>query len=68
MPHPVPTVLATKRSIRSRTTIATNRSQGEELWKTVPATACATVRDGLITGFTITNPGSGYSSEPHVSV
>ena len=45
-----------------------NRSKGEEVWRTTPAAAFATVRDGVVTGFTITNPGSGYSSEPRISV
>jgi len=39
-----------------------------ELWPTTPATAYATVRKGTVTGFTITNPGSGYSSPPEISV
>ena len=34
----------------------------------VRATATATVVDGRITGLTITNPGSGYTSAPSVSV
>ena len=44
-----------------------NRSRGE-MWRTTPAAAIATIRNGVITGFTITNPGSGYSSPPEVSV
>jgi hypothetical protein len=43
-----------------------NRSQGQ-MWRNMPATAYATVRDGVVT-FTVTNPGSGYSSPPKVSV
>ena len=45
-----------------------NRPKGEEVWRNTPATAYATVRDGVVIGFTIANPGSGYSSAPHVSV
>ncbi len=45
-----------------------SRGRGEELWRTTPAAAYATVRDGVIVGFTITNPGSGYSSAPLVSI
>ena len=44
-----------------------NRSRGE-MWRNTPAAAFATVRNGVVTGFTITNPGSGYSSVPQVSV
>jgi len=44
-----------------------SRSRGE-MWRTTPATAYATVRDGVVTGFTITNPGSGYSSPPAISL
>jgi len=44
-----------------------NRSQGE-MWRNTPAAAYATIRDGVVTGFTITNPGSGYSSPPKVSI
>jgi hypothetical protein len=44
-----------------------NRSRGE-MWKTVPATAYATVSNGVVTGFTITNPGSGYSSPPTIAL
>ena len=43
------------------------RSRGE-MWPTVEATAYATVSNGVITGFTITNPGSGYSSPPAISL
>jgi hypothetical protein len=45
-----------------------NRGRGEQLWRAVSAAAYATVRDGHVESFTITNPGAGYSSEPHVSV
>jgi len=43
------------------------RDKGE-MWKTVPATAYATVSNGVVTGFTVTNPGSGYSSPPTISL
>jgi hypothetical protein len=43
------------------------RDKGE-MWKTVPAEAYATVSNGVVTGFTITNPGSGYSSPPAISL
>lgn len=39
-----------------------------ELWPTVEATGYATVSNGVVTGFVVTNPGSGYSSPPTVSV
>jgi len=44
-----------------------NRSRGE-MWRNTPATAYATVRNGVVTGITITNAGSGYSSPPQVSL
>lgn len=44
-----------------------NRGRGE-MWRSTPASACAIVRSGVVTGFTVTNPGSGYSSAPQVSV
>jgi hypothetical protein len=44
-----------------------NRSRGE-MWRTTPAAAMAVVRNGVVTGVVITNPGSGYSSPPVVSV
>jgi hypothetical protein len=44
-----------------------NRSRGQ-MWRNTPAAAYATLRDGVVSGFTITNPGSGYSSPPKVSV
>jgi len=43
------------------------RSRGE-MWPTLDATAYATVSKGVVTGFTVTNPGSGYSSPPTVSL
>ena len=39
-----------------------------QMWRNTPATAYATVHDGVVTGFTITNPGAGYSSPPKISV
>jgi hypothetical protein len=39
-----------------------------ELWRHTEATAYATVRDGVVQGITITNPGSGYSSVPTLSL
>jgi hypothetical protein len=44
-----------------------SRSQGQ-MWRTTPATAYATISNGAVTSVTITNPGSGYSSPPTVSV
>lgn len=44
-----------------------NRSRGE-LWPTVPATAYALLKDGKVTGFVVTDKGSGYSSSPNISV
>lgn len=38
------------------------------LWRHAAAQAVANVRDGVVTGFTITNRGSGYSSPPEVTV
>ncbi len=45
-----------------------NRGRGEGLWRALPATAYATVRDGRVVGITVTSPGSGYTSEPRVVV
>jgi hypothetical protein len=39
-----------------------------ETWPRIPATATVIMTDGVITGFTITNPGSGYTSAPTVSI
>ena len=40
-----------------------------EMWRmTAPATAIAKIHNGVVTGFTITNAGSGYSSPPKVSI
>jgi hypothetical protein len=44
-----------------------NRGRGE-MWPTSPAAAYATLRKGAVTGFTITSPGSGYSSPPEISI
>lgn len=44
-----------------------NKSRGE-MWRHTPATAYAIVSNGTITGFNVTNPGSGYSSAPAVSI
>jgi hypothetical protein len=44
------------------------RRDRDEWWPVTPATAYATVKDGAITSFTVTNPGSGYSSSPAISV
>ena len=38
------------------------------LWPHTPAKANATIRSGVVTGFTLTDAGSGYSSTPSVSV
>jgi hypothetical protein len=43
------------------------RDRGE-MWPTAEATAYATVSNGTVTGFVVTNPGSGYSSPPVVTV
>ena len=39
-----------------------------ETWPRTPATATAILTDGLLTGFVITGPGSGYSSTPTITV
>ncbi|MDG1895512.1 MAG: hypothetical protein P8J37_11420 [Fuerstiella sp.] len=44
-----------------------NRSAGE-VWKHSPPTTTATVRDGRVTGFDITDPGNGYLVPTSVSV
>lgn len=44
-----------------------NRSRGE-MWPTTDAVAYALVKNGVITGFDITTPGSGYSSPPQISI
>jgi|GEM_PF-1045704 len=42
--------------------------QQSQTWKIVPATATAIVKDGVVTGIAITNPGSGYSSAPTITI
>jgi hypothetical protein len=44
------------------------RPQAGELWPTKPAKAYAVVQDGKIKKIVITEPGSGYSSPPKVTV
>jgi hypothetical protein len=44
------------------------RPQNGELWPTRPAKAHAVVRDGKIEKFVVTEPGSGYSSPPKVTL
>lgn len=39
-----------------------------ELWRHRDAAAYATVRDGKVIGLTVTDPGSGYSSTPTVTL
>ena len=39
-----------------------------QMWRNTPAAAYATVRDGVVTGITVTDAGSGYSSPPQISV
>ncbi|MFD0676479.1 MULTISPECIES: hypothetical protein [unclassified Paenibacillus] len=39
-----------------------------EIWRNTKATATATIENGVVTGVTITNPGSGYSSNPTVTI
>jgi hypothetical protein len=39
-----------------------------ESWRRTPATAKAIIKNGKVTGFTITNAGAGYSSPPYVRV
>jgi hypothetical protein len=45
-----------------------NRSLGQEVWRSTPAKAYARVENGAVTGFTIIDGGSGYSSPPQISV
>ncbi len=42
--------------------------QRGELWKTAPAKGHAVVADGKVTSLVITEPGSGYSSPPRVTI
>ncbi len=44
------------------------RREAGEMWEHTPATATAIVEEGRVTGFNITNAGSGYSSTPTVDV
>jgi len=44
-----------------------NASRGE-CWRHNRATAYATVRNGVVTGITVTDAGYGYSSPPAISV
>jgi len=44
-----------------------NGSAGET-WPETQATAKAVVTDGVVTGFVITNPGSGYTSPPVITL
>ena len=39
-----------------------------QFWKVVPASATATITDGMVTGITLTNPGAGYTTPPTVTV
>jgi hypothetical protein len=41
---------------------------GNRLWPTKPATAFATVKNGVVDSITISDAGSGYSSPPKISV
>ncbi|MFC5407625.1 hypothetical protein [Cohnella soli] len=38
------------------------------IWKRTLATATPIIKDGVVTGVTVTNPGSGYSSTPTVTI
>jgi hypothetical protein len=44
------------------------RRDSGEVWRHVDAEAVATVKDGVVIAVTVTNPGSGYSSPPTVTV
>jgi hypothetical protein len=39
-----------------------------DLWRHTPATAKAIIKNGKVTGVTITNPGAGYMTAPTVTV
>ncbi len=39
-----------------------------EIWRNAPAQAYAVIRNGAVTGFVITKPGSGYSSVPTITI
>jgi len=38
------------------------------LWRHTPATVTATLRNGVVTGFTIINAGAGYTTAPAITV
>jgi hypothetical protein len=42
--------------------------QAEETWPEIPAMVTAILTDGEVTGFVITNPGSGYTTPPDITV
>lgn len=44
------------------------RPESGKIWPTTPATAHAIVEDGKITKIVVTEPGSGYSSQPTMSI
>ena len=44
------------------------RGDRGELWRHHAAAGYATVKNGAVTGFTVTDPGYGYSSTPTVTV
>lgn len=44
------------------------RPQNGELWKHSPAKAHAIVENGQIKKIVVTEPGAGYSSDPHVTI
>jgi hypothetical protein len=44
-----------------------NGSKGQ-VWSRTQAAATAIISNGVVTGITITNPGSGYSSNPTITV
>jgi hypothetical protein len=44
-----------------------NGSSGET-WPQTPAAATAIVTDGVVSGFRVTNPGSGYTSAPLITI
>ena len=42
--------------------------QKSRTWKITPATVAPIVGDGVVKGVTVTNPGSGYSSAPTITI
>jgi hypothetical protein len=44
-----------------------NKSKGE-IWQYTQAEATAMITNGVVTGVTIINPGSGYSSNPTITI